>query len=109
MHVVDGTPLLIFSCAASATYRPGREEKFPGAVWSVPGESLLGPWDFSRAGSLEHPTLYSGQLVQDRAGNWWVLGFADRPGPAFPGEVLDPLPVKVGADGLEIAESAVQP
>ena len=69
----------------------------------MPAESLLGPWDLALASALDHPTLYSGQLVQDRAGNWWVLGFSDQPDPIFQGEVLDPLPVKVGALGLEIA------
>ncbi len=105
-HVVDGTPLLIFSCRPSDVDRDHWDRSVvgpAGAVWSVPAESLLGPWDLALASALDHPTLYSGQLVQDRAGNWWVLGFSDQPDPIFQGEVLDPLPVKVGTLGLEIA------
>ena len=103
IRVVEGMPLLVFSCGATGTVPGRRGSDKSGAVWSVQGESLLGPWNLARATVLDHPTLYAGQLIQDRAGRWWVLGFADLPIPHFVGELLDPVPVRVGANGLEVA------
>jgi beta-fructofuranosidase len=103
IRVIDGTPWLVFSCGVTGVDPGRRGEEESGSVWSVRGESLLGPWDLSRATLLDHPTVYAGQLVQDRVGRWWVLGFADLPNPHFSGELLDPVPVKIGVNGLELA------
>jgi beta-fructofuranosidase len=103
IRVVDGMPLLMFSCRVTGTIPGRRGSDASGNVWSVRGESLLGPWDLTQAIVLDHPTLYAGQLIQDRVGRWWVLGFADLPNPYFSGELLDAVPVRVGRDGLEVA------
>ena len=59
----------------------------------VPGESLLGPWDFSAATTFEHPSLYAARLVEDPENGWALLGFRDTEDGRFVGEIPDPLPV----------------
>ena len=58
---VDGLPVLVFSCWPDLTSpgSPGRggthgdrSAGAPGGVWTVPGASLLGPWDFALAEPL---------------------------------------------------------
>jgi beta-fructofuranosidase len=85
--VVDGRPLLMFSCERT---------------WVAPGESLLGPWPIEDAVALEHPSLYAGRLVQDAGGDWFVIGFRDIEDGGFVGEIVDPLPVARNGRGLRI-------
>jgi beta-fructofuranosidase len=93
VRLVEGRPLLVFSC-----WQQGGGST-SGAVWTAPGETLLGPWDLRRARAFDHPTAYAGQLVRDRAGTWYLHAFDN--GPNFDGTVLDPIPVQLGPDGLE--------
>ena len=114
-RLVDGTPILIFSCQAGRLGIDRRSPSRVGEVWAVPGESLLGPWDFDRAQPLRHPSLYAGQLLQDRNGRWLLLGFRDIEDEEFVGEIVDPMPVRFDndADMLVIDEpdsrSAAEP
>jgi beta-fructofuranosidase len=104
--VIDGQPVLIFSCwpdRMDATRRAGRSD---GGVWIAPGESLLGPWDVDGAVALDHPSLYAGRLVQDRVGDWFVLGFRDTEHGAFVGEITDPLPVQRHGQTIRLANAA---
>jgi beta-fructofuranosidase len=94
-RVVDGTPLLIFSCEAGQLGDGRRVASRTGDVWSVPGESRLGPWDFDRAEPLRHPSLYAGQLLQDRRGRWLLHGFRNIEDGGFVGEIVDPVPVRL--------------
>jgi beta-fructofuranosidase len=101
-RLVDGRPLLMFSCAqtlVTSSVSAAQRER-PGGIWTAHGESLLGPWDLANARVVDHPTAYAGQLVRDREGNWYLHGFDD--GPNFDGTVLDPIPVRLGSDGLEL-------
>jgi beta-fructofuranosidase len=86
--VVDGRPVLVFSCWADRMDRDGR-----GGVWIAPGDSLLGPWDLDAAAPIPHPSLYAARLVQDRDGRWFALGFRDHEDGAFVGEIADPVPL----------------
>lgn len=92
--VVDGQPLVMFSCLhpEQADDRPDRRR---GGIWVVPVDDPLEVVDVERAVRVTSEALYSGRLVADRAGRWLLLAFRtyDETG-AFVGEIIDPLPVR---------------
>ena len=91
--VVDGQPVLIFSCWPDRMSRRAPSEPLRGGVWVVPGRSLTGPWDIAAATAFDHPSLYAARLVEERPGRWSLLGFRDTEDGAFVGEIPDPFPV----------------
>lgn len=92
--VVQGQPVLVFSCWPDRMDAARRSRWSGGGVWIAPGESLLGPWDVDGAVALEHPSLYAAQFIRDHAGEWSVLGFRDTEDGTFFGEIMDPLPIE---------------
>ncbi|GIG28507.1 glycosyl hydrolase family 32 [Cellulomonas marina] len=103
VEVVDGLPVLIFCCLSEHLSPERRQEWTGGGMWVVPGESLLGPWDFSRAHTFDHPSLYAARLVQDPVLGWSLIGFRDTEDGQFVGEITDPLPVVRVGDRLQLA------
>lgn len=93
--LVDGHPVLMFSCWPHRAAASRRRDWTHGGIWVARGDSLLGPWDLEGAERLDHPSLYAGRLVQTDAGRWAVLGFRDMEGGVFVGEIDDPHPVEV--------------
>ena len=68
-RVIDGQPLLLFTChpGQQAPEQLARFGRF--CAWSAPGASLTGPWDIAAARPLQaEPDLYAAQLVQRRDG-----------------------------------------
>ncbi|HEY3338670.1 MAG TPA: hypothetical protein VGK18_09215 [Propionicimonas sp.] len=103
VRVVDGAPLLVFTChpqeqTAERIAAAGGEY----CTWSVRGESLLGPWDISRAQPFRpEPDLFAAPLVAERAGGWVLLGFRNtEPRGVLAFELLDPIPVRRDGDEL---------
>ena len=113
VEVIDGHPVLLFSCLTSELSAARRAAGAQGGIWSVPCESLLGPFELSRAALVTDQTLYSGRLIRDRAGQRLMLAFRNTDGEGrFVGEITDPMPVSwgPGRTGLVIrAASAPQP
>ena len=102
-EVVAGRPVLMFSCMPGELdcRAPRRGER--GGVWSAPGDSVLGPFDISRAAPLTGEDLYSGRLIRDRTGRWLMLAFHNleqRGG--FVGEITNPMPVSWAEDGTRL-------
>ena len=102
---IDGRWILVFTChpqemTAERIALSGRY-----CTWSVAGESMLGPWDISRARPFTaEPHLFAAPLVQRRDGSWSLVGFRNTESEgvlAF--EILDPIPVSV-VDGVLVAE-----
>jgi beta-fructofuranosidase len=89
VRVLDGTPVLTFTC--------GHEEQAEPAgctTWSVAGESVTGPWDIAAAKPFRpQPDLFAAPLVQRRDGGWAFLGFQNHGVPAL--EIVDPIPVRL--------------
>lgn len=101
--VVDGLPVLVFSCwpdRMTAARRAGGER---GGVWVVAGQSLTGPWDVAAATTFDHPSIYAARLVEQAPGDWVLLGFRDTEGGAFVGEIADPLPVVRDGNRVRLA------
>ena len=100
VEIVEGRPVLIFSCLATELSRQRREAGTGGGIWGLPCESVLGPFDLTRAVRMTDESLYSGRLVRDRAGRWVMLAFRNRgPDGGFVGELTDPMPLQWAADG----------
>ena len=68
VRVVDGRPVLVFTCHPEEQSDARKAEHGLWCTWSVagePGGSLLGPWDLSRAVPFRaEPTLFAAPLVQ---------------------------------------------
>lgn len=110
VEVIDGHPVLLFSCLTSELSADRRAAGAQGGIWSVPCESLLGPFDLSSAVRVTDQTLYSGRLIRDRAGQWLMLAFRNADGEGrFVGEITDPMPVSwaPGRTGLVIRAGSV--
>jgi beta-fructofuranosidase len=102
VEIVDGTPVLLFSCMARD--RPADRRDTTGGVWAVPAKTVLGPFDVAAAYPLTDSRLYSGRLVRARDGAWRFLAFHhDGPDGSFVGSVSDPMPVR-WADGRLVVD-----
>ena len=100
-RLVDGQPLLTFTChpreQSADRLAAGRY-----STWTVLGDSLLGPWDLSRARPFtEEPELFAAPLVRRREGGWVYLGFRNREHDGIASfELLDPIPVTLAGGAL---------
>jgi beta-fructofuranosidase len=99
VEVVTDRPVLIFSCMPAQLAEERRGASGPGAIWCVPADSVLGPFDIRRAVPLTGEDLYSGRLIRDRAGQCVMLAFRNLAAGGFVGEISDPMPVRWAADG----------
>lgn len=101
--VVDGQPLLLFSCLHTEmdTEMDAERGAAGGGVWSVPVDEDLAAVDITRARRVTTEALYSGRLIRDRSGSWVMLAFRhlDEDG-EFVGEITDPIPVAWQGDRL---------
>ena len=93
VELVDGHPVLLFSCLSTELSPARRGTGERGGVWLVEPESLLGPFTPSAARRLTDESLYSGRIIRDRGGEWVMLAFhhhdrEDR----FVGWISDPVP-----------------
>lgn len=100
VEVVDGRPVLLFSCLHPELSASRREVETHGGIWVVSSDSVLGPFDISKAYLLSDDRLYSGRLVRNRQGEWVLLAFHNKDERGeFVGEVSDPIPVAWNQEG----------
>jgi beta-fructofuranosidase len=103
--LVDGRPVLTFSCHEHEMTEERRGLAQGCSTWSVPAESLAGPFDVSRARPFTaDPLLYAAPIVTLRDGTSAILGFhldVTDEGPGL--EISDPIPVAVDAEGYLVA------
>lgn len=101
VEVVDGRPVLVFSCLGGRLAGSRRTPSATGGVWAVAADAATGPFDLSRARALTNERLYSGRLVQQRDGTWALMAFyTDDPRGRFLGAISDPMLVHWSADGV---------
>ena len=95
VRIVDGQPLLVFTCHPDQQSEEQLARFGRFCTWSVAGESPTGPWGLDRARPFRgDPTLTAAPLVQRRDGSWALLGFRNLDPDATPElEVIDPIPV----------------
>ncbi|GAA1187958.1 beta-fructofuranosidase [Kitasatospora gansuensis] len=94
-EIVDGRPVLIFSCLAEHASELRRAGGTRGGIWAAPAESLLGPFDIDAAEQVTDDRYYSGKLVRRRDGRWVLMGFHHTgPDGTFTGGVSDPVPIR---------------
>ncbi|WP_169583254.1 MULTISPECIES: glycoside hydrolase family 68 protein [Microbacterium] len=106
--VVDGQPTLLFSCLPEHHSLGPDIARTSGGVWTARGDSLLGPWDLDNAVAVAHESLYAARLIEVKRlerPEWALLGFVDRVGPHFVGEITDPLPVAVTEGVLHLSST----
>ena len=106
VRVVDGRPVLVFTCHPEEQSDSRRAEHGEWCTWSVvgePGGSLLGPWDVSKAVPFRaEPTLFAAPLVQRRDGSWVLVGFRNQePQGIFSFEIIDPVEVTLQDGSLQ--------
>jgi beta-fructofuranosidase len=92
-EVVDGRPVVIFSCLGEHAMPSRRESR--GGTWVLPAESLLGPYDVDAAYPLTDESLYVGRLLRRRDDGQWLLFAFRNAGEdgGFVGGITDPMPV----------------
>ena len=109
-EVVQGCPVLVFSCLAADLSDERRQAGTGGGIWYLPGTSLLGPFNLTQAVRITDESLYGGRLIRDRAGRWVMLAFRNHgPDASFIGELADPMPIEWEADGSALKVDVVAP
>lgn len=94
LAVVDSAPVLLFNCLEPELSAGRRASGETGGVWVLRPDSLLGPYDVTKATLLTDESLYVGKLVQLRDGRWVLLAFVNQDcDGAFVGSITDPMPV----------------
>src|SRR6185312_14793146 len=103
--VVDGKPVLVFTCHPQEMTPERRASSEECCTWSVPSPGPLGPWDIGSARPFTaDPELFAAPLVRRRDGSWVILGFRNLEHLGEDGfAIYEPIPVTVDADGYLVA------
>ena len=68
-RMVRGRPTLVFTCHTDEQTDWRKEQSGLYCTWSVPGDSLVGPWDISGAEPfVAEPDLFAGSYSPGRVG-----------------------------------------
>ena len=97
VHVIDGQPLLVFTCHPEEQSQRQTDAFGYYCTWYVLGDSVLGPWDIESARPFrEEPFLFAAPLVQRRDGSWAFVGFRNQePQGILSYHIIDPVPVEL--------------
>jgi len=94
--VMDNRTLLLFSCGVDRMAAAKAKGFGGGGIWSLEVPLATGPYDVGAATVATTAPLYSGRLVQDRAGHWMMLACHDANSDgSFDGRISDPIPVRL--------------
>lgn len=96
---IDGIPTMLWCCGPNELSEENRKKWPTGGMFSVSGESLLGPFDITQAVWFPHETIYAARVVKHE-GQWFMLGFIHGPDHDFGGYICDPIPVKNDGSGV---------
>jgi beta-fructofuranosidase len=102
VELVDGCPVLLFSCLQPELSSARRVNGETGGIWAVTGDSLLGPFDTAKARRVTDESLYAGRMVKDPHGQWQLLAFHNTGADGrFIGGLSDPMPLLLTDGTLE--------
>jgi beta-fructofuranosidase len=97
---VDGKAVLLWCCGPNELSEESKKRyDGQGGMFSVVGDSLLGPFDPTKAVRFDHPSIYAARIVQHE-GSWYMLGFRNEENGQFVGELTNPIPVKLQGNGI---------
>lgn len=96
---IDGKAVLLWCCGEQELSAASKSKFGTGGMFSVVGDSPLGPFDLSKAVRFDHPSIYAARIVK-HLGEWYMLGFRDLENGNFVGELTDPIPVRLEGTGL---------
>lgn len=97
--VMNDRTVLLFSCGVDALAARRREGFGGGGIWSLEADQTNGPFNVASAAIVTTAQLYSGRLIQNRAGQWMMLACHDASSDGFfEGVVSDPIPVRWDAE-----------
>lgn len=108
--LVDGQSLILFSCHAE-DHAPARLSRLgrrcETGTYVFAADELWGSYRASSepvvpAAAASGP-LYAGKAVGDHAGRWSFIAFRGAADGDFTGELTDPLPLVIDADGVRVA------
>lgn len=107
---IDGQWVLVFTCHPAEQTDDRRNRFGDHCIWSVPGDSFLGPWDVAQARPFTAaPFLFAAPLVQRRDGSWCLIGFLNRESEGIDAmEIVDPIPVRL-EDGFLVSTDNGRP
>jgi beta-fructofuranosidase len=109
VEIVDGRPVLLFSCLRTELSTTHQARTPSGGVFAVTGDSLLGPFDPAKACRLTDERLYAGRIVQDPHGQWNLLAFHNQgDDERFIGGLSDPMPIHLTGDGVLTITTAAE-
>jgi hypothetical protein len=105
VEVVDGRPVLIFSCLADHASAARRATVAGGGgIWAAAADSVLGPFDIEHAYQLTDARHYVGRLLRDReSGAWYLFAFHhDGEDGEFVGGITEPMGIAWRGDRLVV-------
>ncbi|MGV1004718.1 MAG: glycosyl hydrolase [Candidatus Nanopelagicales bacterium] len=110
-RLVQGQPVLAFTCHPDEQAQATKERFGEFCTWSIPGASLIGPWDIAQARPFTaEPDLFAAPLVADPSGQSVLVGFVNlEPKGLLSFDIIDPIPVRLAADGTLEAVPGYQP
>ncbi|QNK80777.1 glycoside hydrolase family 68 protein [Nakamurella sp. PAMC28650] len=96
VEIVDGRPVLLFSCLDSDVSKSRLATGTTGGVWWAGAQSLLGPFQIADAQQLTDRRRYSGRIIRNRdSDDWTFLAFDyDADDGGFVGTIADPQPIQ---------------
>lgn len=102
IRVIDGRPVLAFTCHPQEQTSGRIERSGSYCTWSVTAERTTGPWNVDAAVPFTaEPTLFAAPLVQQRDGRWAFVGFRNTESEGrYAFDIIDPVPVELRPDGL---------
>ena len=109
VELVDGEPVVLFSCLGPELSLDRRARGESGGVWAMTTDSLTGPFDPTRARLVTDQSLYVGRVVRDRSGQWVMLAFHNEGADGrFVGWISDPIPWQSVWRGAPASASVVR-
>lgn len=103
--LIEDQWFLLFSCGVDALSAGNASRQSNPGTWCLPISSPTEPYEIPAARPLTTAARYSGRLVQERTGEWALLGFDSAPGRPFPGTIADPIRVDVVDQQLQLETS----